>query len=380
MMQMTGNRRTDDVQRLDDAGRDADAQQADSPGQTDEARRFPAPLRSVAAGSLPHANPDDACQLVLDTLDIPTWPQLPRRSFLENMYVQFSERFPGAVIDNGRIYVNRNRDLDTPLEALYLAYLMNDLDHASIGRDHAAGLHRFLELNLGHPPLLKGQVTGPVSWGLTVTDQNRRPVLYDQVLAEAVAHHLRLKAAWVEQELRSHILSERAVQTIMFIDEPYMSSFGSAFFSLNREEVIELMEEVLAGIEGWKGIHCCGNTDWSLIFATTVDLVNFDAYEYAESVALYPDEVSAFLERGGILAWGIVPSSAQALEETVESLVARFHDAMSLLTAKGIHQDDLLASSLIMPSCGCGSLAIETAERVLTLTGQVAQALQERYG
>jgi hypothetical protein len=48
--------------------------------------------------------------------------------------------------------------------------------------------------------------------------------------------------------------------------------------------------------------------------------------------------------------------------------------------SKSLHRDDLLASSLIMPSCGCGSLAVETAERVLELTGSVAQALQERYG
>ena len=105
-----------------------------------------------------------------------------------------------------------------------------------------------------------------------------------------------------------------------------------------------------------------------------------DAYEYAESLALYPEELGAFLERGGIIAWGIVPASDDAMEESVESLVDRFHSAIGLLTAKGLHQDDILASALIMPSCGCGSLAPATAERVLALTGQVANALRERYG
>ena len=139
------------------------------------------------------------------------------------------------------------------------------------------------------------------------------------------------------------------------------------------------MEEVFAGIEGLKGMHCCGNTDWSLLLSTSVDILNLDAYEYAEALALYPDEVGAFLERGGIIAWGIVPASDQALEETVDSLVERFHEALGLLAAKGLHMDDLLASALIMPSCGCGSLSVETAERVLELTGEVAKALQERY-
>ena len=336
---------------------------------------FKAELRSLAAGSVPHIDPTMACQLLRERVDIPTWPQLPKRSFLENMYVQYSERFPGVVVTNGRIYVDRDRDLNPELEQLYFAYLTNDLDFAAVRPDYAAGLYRFLESNLNQPPAVKGQVTGPVSWGLTVADQNRKPILYDDVLADAAAKHLRLKAAWMEQELR-----KLSSQTIVFVDEPYMSSFGSAFVSLSHDQVTTFLEEVFAGIEGLKGVHCCGNTDWSLLLSTTVDILNLDAYGYAESLALYPDEVGVFLARGGLIAWGIVPSSDRVLEETVDSLVDRFHQALGLLTAKGLNQYDLLASALIMPSCGCGSLAVATAERVLELTGKVSQALRERYG
>jgi methionine synthase II (cobalamin-independent) len=336
---------------------------------------FKARLRSLAVGSLPHTDPTAACQLALDTLDIPTWPQLPRRAFLENMYVQFSERFPGVVVDKERIYVDREQDLDPALEELYVAYLMNDLDYAAITPGYAAGLHHFLALDLDGVPAVKGQVTGPVSWGLMVADRSRKPVLYDDVLAEAVSKHLRLKATWMEQKLR-----KLSSQTIIFVDEPYMSSFGSAFVSLSRDQVITLMEEIFAGIEGLKGVHCCGNTDWSVLLSTAVNILHLDAYGYAEALALYPGELSSFLERGGMIAWGIVPASDQALEETVDGLVGRFHEALDLFTAKGLHRDDLLASSLIMPSCGCGSLTVEVAQQVFELTGKVAKALQERYG
>ena len=336
---------------------------------------FKPELRSLAAGSLPHIDAEAACQVAMSTTDIPTWPQLPRRSFLENMYVQFSERFPGIVIENERIYVDRDRDLDPELEQLYVAYLTNDLEYATISANYANGLHCFLGLEADLPPVIKGQITGPVSWGLMVADNNRKPVLYDDILAEAVAKHLRLKATWMEQELRK--LSQ---QTIVFVDEPYMSSFGSEYISLSREEVITAMEEVFAGIEGLKGVHCCGNTDWSLLLSTTVDILNLDAYSHAEALALYAEEVSAFLDRGGTIAWGIVPASEQVHDETVDSLLERFHQAFALFTDKGLHQDDLLSSTLIMPSCGCGSLPVETAERVLKLTGELATALQERYG
>jgi len=80
------------------------------------------------------------------------------------MYVQFSECFPGVVLADERIYVDRTRDLDPQLEQLYLAYLGDDLAYATIHPEYAAGLHRFLRLDVGRPPAVKGQVTGPVSW------------------------------------------------------------------------------------------------------------------------------------------------------------------------------------------------------------------------
>ena len=331
-------------------------------------------LRSLSAGSLPYQEPAAACRLVLETQDIPTWPQLPRRSFLENMYVQFSEQFPGVVVTGEQIYVDRDRDLDDELERLYVAYLMNDLDYASISPGYAAGLYHCLQNGLS-ATLVKGQVTGPVSWGLMVADHERTPILYDDVLAEAAGKHLRLKANWMEQQLLG--ISD---QTIVFLDEPYMSSFGSAFLSLSQRQVVDLLEEVFAGIEGLKGIHCCGNTDWALLLSTSLDILSVDAYEYAETLALYPEQLGEFLARGGTIGWGIVPAGDEALDETVDSLVDRFHGALDLLTDKGFQRDDLLASALIMPSCGCGSLEVATAVRVLELTRDLSKALQERYG
>ena len=240
-------------------------------------------LLPTAVGSLPHEDPKEACELVLKYLpQVPAWPQLPKRTFLENMYAQFSEGFPGIALEDERVYVDRGRDLDPGLERLYVAYLENDIGYGATSPSYAAGLPQLIASLAPRPSSLvavKGQVTGPISWGLTVVDQNRRPILYDEVLADAAAKHLRLKAAWQERELR-----KISPTTIIFVDEPYLSAFGSAFVSLSREKVVQYLEEVFAGIEGIKGIHCCGNTDWSLVLSTSLDILNFDAYNYAESL------------------------------------------------------------------------------------------------
>ena len=337
--------------------------------------RFEPRCLATAIGSVPHADPGKACRLVARFLpEIPVWPQLPKRSFLENMYAQFSEGFPGVVVEGERIYVDRSQDLDEPLERLYTAYLEDAVDRYAISPDHAAGLHAFLSTAADSPIAVKGQVVGPISFGLTVTDQERRPVIYDETLADALAKHLRLKATWQERRLKAISPS-----TIIFVDEPYMSSFGSAFVSLSREQVLTLLEEVFKGIEGLKGVHCCGNTDWSILLSTSADILSLDAYTYAQPLSLYPDEVKAFIERDGVIAWGIVPSNEESLAgETVKSLIDRLEEAIGMLDRKGIPFDRLVERSLITPSCGLEPLSVDAAEWALELTAGVSRDFRKR--
>jgi len=328
-------------------------------------------------GSMPHTDPSEACSQVIHYLkEIPAWPQLPKRSFLENMYVQFSQGFPGAVVKEDSIYIDRSQDLDKPLEQLYAAYLENDIDKYPISSDYAAGLHSFLALENLAPRVVKGQITGPISWGLTVTDDNRRAILYDDTLADALAKLLRLKAAWQEKTL-----SQISRNTIIFVDEPYMVSFGSAYVSLSRERVINLLEEVFGGISGLKGVHCCGNTDWSVLLGTSADILSFDAYNYAQSLSLYPAEIKGFLDRKGTIAWGIIPNNEDLLaKESVASLKDRLDEAMAPFTRSGISFKQLLQQGLLTPSCGLAPLATkEAVAQALELLAGLSMRIRKRY-
>ncbi len=329
--------------------------------------------------SMPHTDPAKACSQVSHYLkEIPAWPQLPKRSFLENMYVQYSEGFPGIVVKAGekKIFVDRSQDLTKPLEKLYTAYLENDADKYPISPDYAAGLHTFLNLNNLSPRAVKGQVTGPVTWGLTVTDDSRRAIIYDDVLGDAAAKMLKLKASWQEKKL-----SQISRNTIIFLDEPYMAAFGSVGFLLSRERIISLLEEVFAGISGLKGVHCCGNTDWSILLDTSTDILSFDTYNYAQSLSLYPAETKKFLDRGGTIAWGIIPNNEESLaKESVSSLRDRLEEAMAPFTQKGIRFQQLIRQGLLTPSCGLGSIATEeAATQVLELLAELSAKIRKRY-
>jgi hypothetical protein len=330
-------------------------------------------------GSMPHTDPQKACSLIARFLkDIPAWPQLPKRSFSENMYVQYSQGFPGVTIEDNRIYVDTANDYSAPLEALYTAYLSNDAGKYPVSPDYAAGLYAFLEQTGPKPPAAKGQLTGPLSWGLTVTDENKRSILYDEVLGDAVPKLLRLKAAWQEKELK-----KVSSNTIIFVDEPYMASYGSSVaagpFS-SPEKVAGMIDEVFEGISGLKGLHCCGNTDWAVLLKTKLDILSFDTYNYAESLTLYPEEVKAFISRGGCVAWGIVPNSAEAVTgETVASLKDRLEEAMAPFTRNGLPFKDLAAHSLLTPSCSLTSLTEAGAEKTLELLAGLSAEMKKSY-
>jgi len=332
--------------------------------------------RITAIGSMPHTDPSKACSKVSRYLkDIPAWPQLPKRSYLENMCVQFSEGFPGAVVREETFYIDRAQDLAKELEEFYTAYLETDIDKYPITRDYAAGLHSFLGLKNLTPMAVKGHVTGPITWGLTVTDNEKRAIIYDETLGDVVAKFLRLKASWQEREL-----SKISRNTIIFVDEPYMATFGSVSMNLSQERVVNLLEGVLGGISGLKGIHCCGNTDWSVLLETSFDILSFDAYNYAQSLSLYPAEIKKFLDRGGTIAWGIVPNDEPSLKkETVASLKDRLEAAMAPFTRDGVPFKQLIEQGLLTPSCGLASISEEAAGRALELLAELSADIRKRY-
>ncbi len=331
----------------------------------------------TAIGSMPQTDPAEACSQVVHYLkDIPAWPQLPRRSFRENMYAQYSQGFPGVVLEADRIYVDRSQALGQPLEQFYADFLENDFYKYPVGAEYAAGLHTFVNSENLSPWAVKGQVTGPVTWGMTVTDENRKAIIYDDVLGDVVPKLLRLKASWQEK-----VLSQVSRNTIIFLDEPYMAAFGSVGMLLSREKIVSLLDEVFEGISGIKGVHCCGNTDWAVLLETTADIVSFDAYNYAESLSLYPAEVKKFLDRRGTIAWGIVPNEAEPLaKETVASLKDRLEEAMAPFTRNGVRFQQLIKQGLLTPSCTLTSLGTgEAAAHALELLTKLSTEMRKRY-
>ncbi len=329
----------------------------------------------TAIGSMPQVEPEQACSVVMKYISqIPAWPQLPKRSPRENMVVQFSEGFPGIVVEGGKIHIQPSKNFESELEQIHIDCEQGNADRYGVSSKYAAGLQAFLSQAAGSK-IVKGQVTGPVTWGLAVTRQDGLGILYDDSLAESASKFLRLKALWQENTLR-----QISPNTIIFVDEPYLVSLGSVFSPIPEEKVPVLLEEVFRGIKGTKGLHCCGNTDWSVLLDMQIDVLSFDAYNYASSLSTHSDKVKSFLERGGNIAWGIVPNDEQALaKESLASLRDRLEEAMAPFTRDGLKFKQIIARGLITPCCGLAGLSLEASSLALELTAKLSSELRSRY-
>ncbi len=340
---------------------------------------FQYPFITTGIGSFPHRDEREAFRLIFKNFpEIPFWPQLPKRSFLEGMVVQYSEGFPALRWNENeqRVWVDTSHGFDKEIERFYQHLEEGELKPFEITKDFARGLRILNDLTSEDQrkeiKYIKGQIAGPITFGLALTDLEGKSIFYDPTLRDILIKHLSMKARWMEKRFNDLF---PGIPTIIFFDEPSLSSFGSAFSGLNREDVVHSLNECFEAVKGFRGVHCCGNTDWSVLLSTNLDILSFDAYGYLETLSLYPMELRTFLERGGILAWGIVPTSEAVMKEEADSLVKRFKEGVETFSKKGIDKA-LLQRAIITPSCGTASLTIPLAERVCQLTAEVSRRLK----
>lgn len=338
---------------------------------------------AAGIGSLPMTDPEEAVRLSLAYLpEAPFWPQLPQRSFREQMDAQYSESLPGLVVDeeNKKVSFDTSGDLTAELERFYERYIEKDYGFFGITGPYAAAFPVFIRALRERPPAgmryVKGQITGPLTAGLSLKDETGRDVIHNETLFDAVVKTLAMKAVWQIRELTPF-----GKPVIIFIDEPVMETLGSGYSAVSSEMIPEKLNEIIDTIHelgGIAGIHCCGNADWSMIFNTRADIVNFDAYGYMDRVLLYSADIKKFYARGGALAWGIVPTGMFNREETAAALIARLDEGMKRLEKGGIDRQAILGQCLITPSCGMGSLTPDKSVAILKLLREVSDIMQRR--
>lgn len=334
------------------------------------------PLAATGIGSVPFTDPDAAAAAILAHLsEVPFWPQMVRLGFPEEMVAQAARGLPGLKVDLEAHTVTTDPEVsrEEALARLYEEVWAGDLAPFALEPQEAQGFFALLKACAAGKTkvkALKGQISGPVTFAGIVKDREGKPILYDPELTQAVCQGLARKAVWQAQQFWD--LGQEAV---IFFDEPYLTGFGSAYLPISKGEVQEILAATLEAVRQagpvTLGVHCCGNTEWSLLLETPIDILSFDSFGYFDSLRLYEKALKEFFARGGRLAWGLVPTGEELAGETGDSLWARFQGQVAALAAAGTSVREILAKALLTPACGMGYLSPEAAHRVLALLSEL---------
>lgn len=336
---------------------------------------IPGNLLTTAMAVMPHTDINAALDKAL-SLDIPFWPQLPHVSYYEDMYVQASENFPGIVLDMEKQTLGFSLDkFMVELEDALARF--EDPEFFDISPQYSAVYHKFLDMDLADRPAIRGQLEGPISFGLNVKDQNDRPILFDDTvrpfMLEFMAQRVNVQLARLKQ------LNPNA---FMFVDEPGLQFLFSALSGYSDIAAKGDLDTFFAAIERPRGVHLCGNPDWDFLLGLDLDVLSLDVYSNGEVFKNYARAIRRFLDRGGVLVWGLVPTNFEPFgQEDQASLEARLTDIWDTLDRSGIDRDWLLSRSLLSPATCClvNPDGEKTVDRAFDLVRRMSASLRQRF-
>lgn len=337
----------------------------------------PAMSLATGVGALPHTDPKRACDDVLAFCPrVPYIPTLPARGLLESIVFCDSSRLPGGIVQEERLFLDRSRDFSFEMEQIYLDYMEQRTGPYALTMEYASGFLEMMRRDVSGSLLLKCQVTGPVTFGMQVVDGEKRPIYYDEQFADLLPKMLALRARWCEQAMRS---IRGAASTLVVMNEPYLAALGSSVIPISRDSVIAGWSDISSLVEGGLGIHCCSNTDWEFVLALEPSVLSFDAYTGAREFLLYMDALAGYMEKGGIVAWGIVPADHRVFSvETKEALLTRYLEIRDKVT--GVVDEDLFDSqSLVTPTCGIRFADEAGAGEIMGATSWISGRVREEF-
>ena len=309
---------------------------------------FKANCRTTAMGIMPHRDIDRALKLTL-SLDIPFWPQLPHVSFYEDMYAQFSQHFPGIIVDeeNRKLYFDFSR---FEKELAEYSQKMEYPETFALSKQYSVVYHRFFAENLSDYIAIRGQLIGPVSFGFRVIDENNRPIIYNDNVKTILFDFIGRKINAQYRELK-----EKNKNAFVWLDEPGLSWIFSGLSGYSDIQAKNDYQSFLSGLESIRALHLCANVNLPYLLEMGTELLSFDAFQMNLMPKGYAASVAKFINRGGIICWGIVPTDSDNLStQTPQSLANLLIEYWKVVSENtGLPLELIAEQALIAPARCC---------------------------
>jgi hypothetical protein len=342
------------------------------------AQRFEPACRPLLRGGLPHRDVGSAIGLLIGvTPEVIGWPLLPGISADEQTAAHAAAGLPGALRDDDaeRVIVDRTA-LSEGAEQLAISYLRDDVQPAAIPERNAAGLFsllRALNSREQRPHAVKGQVYGPISLSLLLTDAEDRPLADDAAARETLLQFTALRIEW-----QARLMQGYADHELIVVEEPFLHALSNPLSPLDWDDADELLTRLFNRRSALIGLGTRGDCAWETVLRWPIDLLCFDALEAQSTLLTHHEALGRYLQRGGMLGWGVIPSDAAVLQsfDPVRTAGQTRQAMEQLAAAGGITVTAIRQQSFITTAGGLAMLSIEAAERALAGCAAVSRLLE----
>lgn len=323
---------------------------------------------TTSIGTLPHNDPAAAVAFELRCHpQLPANPQLPNRSPLERRLPQAAWGIDGvAVLPDGSLCIDH---ADVDIEAPYS-------DPTFAGAPFAS-LRTFVDAIAPRRGPAKFQLTGPVTLGVALTSAGLRPDVAFALSGTVVRSRARDLLA---------MLATRApgVSPLVFVDEPSLLACLEPEFPIDAEDALDLVSTVLATLEpgAITGLRCsprgsmANTVDWPLVLQTGPAVLAVPIRTQASLVAA-ASSIAEFLEHGGRLAWGAVPTEGP-VGSSAAPLWRQLSSVWCQLVQGGCEVTKLRLQALVTPASGLGLHSVEQVGAVFSLVDELAQRIYDQ--
>jgi hypothetical protein len=329
-------------------------------------------------GAVPYRDIDYATDVILK--NFPVAPRIP----IMTMSIRWVlEGIPCVKIDRKKktILMVPPEEREEEVLSFYESVENDNLAHFAVSPETTPSFERTLrKIKEAEPSGLKWvafQIPGPIVIGDSIKQEDGRPVIHHETLRDMLTKGINMKSRWMEKKIREIL---PGVEVICDHPEPSLVSFTSAGGTGTRHDLIHTLQKGFRDLSSLSWVHCCANIDWTLLTDADVDIINFDAYKFSDKAALYAKEFDQFLNKGGMIGWGIVPVMADLLEkENTSRLFKRLEKGIQAFTKGGIDEEKLVRSSWVLPACETVLLTNDQSDQVFEMTREISDRMKEKY-
>lgn len=342
--------------------------------------------KCLPVGMLPYDNLKHATAMVAKLYkDFPFIAFLPNVFSEDNVQNRTFENTPGIIYQEGKISFDlgtqKYNDAMSLLNKIYNASTPDNLDCFSFS---SVFLEKFLQIIKkfkSHNACIN--ILGPFTVSQILTSAAQEQILADKSYQRLFVKAVCTKALWAMKKIKEYCSD---TVPVVILEEPLLYKYGNLKReneASTSEHVIDMFANVVDKLKlhgAIVGVQCMEKCDWSIPISAGVDLISYDAYNNPNNLGIIPDVLTKFLQKGGMINWGIVPTLSDNMIKglSVDYLHQRLLTTFDGITLSGVPADLLYNSALVSLNGDVNHLNVMFAEKAIMLATQLSSRLVAR--